>query len=71
MTSQCVAMQAGGVLGRRFQAHESHIPYLLQFKVSPASVSCCAATAHMPVQHAVASRASRPHVWCVCNSECF
>ena len=25
--------QAGGILGRRFQPHESHVPYLLQVKV--------------------------------------
>ncbi len=28
-----VSAQGGGVLGRRFQPHEAHIPYLLQLKV--------------------------------------
>jgi hypothetical protein len=26
-------LQGGGIMGRRFQPYESHIPYLLQFKV--------------------------------------
>ncbi len=26
-------LQAGGILGRRFQPYEAHIPYLLQLKV--------------------------------------
>lgn len=35
-------LQAGGILGRRFQPYESHLPYLLQFKVhfcTPRSVA--------------------------------
>ena len=28
-----IILQAGSVMGRVFQPHESHIPYLLQFKV--------------------------------------
>lgn len=31
-------LQAGAVLGRRFQPYESHLPYLLQLKVSPAGL---------------------------------
>lgn len=35
-------LQAGGILGRRFQPYESHIPYLLQFKVGTSSTVSCA-----------------------------
>ena len=31
--SRGMSAQGGGVLGRRFQPHEAHIPYLLQLKV--------------------------------------
>ncbi len=34
-------LQAGAVLGRRFQPYESHLPFLLQLKVGPLRWWCC------------------------------
>ncbi len=37
VTKAAGLLQAGGILGRRFQPYESHLPYLLQFKVRRAA----------------------------------
>lgn len=36
-------LQAGGIMGRRFQPYESHVPYLLQFKVQVSTSMCATA----------------------------
>ena len=33
-------VQSGVIMNRSFQPHESHVPFLLQFKVKRATPSC-------------------------------
>ena len=62
-------LQGGGIMGRRFQPYESHIPYLLQFKVCRPARLPSAAVGPMPPdarQHmaAVAMRSASVFTHC-------
>ena len=57
MTNCDSEMQAGGIMGRRFQPYESHIPYLLQLKVQQAGNYAAVIASMIPLTN-ISSRAS-------------